>query len=154
MTKRQWSERVLIAVKSSRIKNVSLYAHAAILPHVRTITEVVMNRVRITGGDLQRLLARDYPQYRSITDACKFAASEYGLTPETMRCYAASGVPMRSRAYNKIRSRLMALDQEEAEAMVSVTVATKKLSESIDLQIRAFETAVASLKKLRIDLNG
>lgn len=48
----------------------------------------------------------------------------------------------------------MAIDQEEAEAMVSVTVATKKLSESIDLQIRAFETAVASLKKLRIDLNG
>lgn len=79
---------------------------------------------------------------------------DYSLTAETMRCYAASGVPMRSRAYNKIRSRLMAIDQEEAEAMVTVTVATKKLSESIDLQIRAFETAVASLKKLRIDLNG
>jgi hypothetical protein len=61
---------------------------------------------------------------------------------------------MRSRAYNKIRSRLMAIDQEEAEAMVTVTVATKKLSEAIDLQVRAFEAAAASLRKLRVDLNG
>jgi hypothetical protein len=61
---------------------------------------------------------------------------------------------MRSRAYNKIRSRLMAIDQEEAEAMVTVTVATKKLSEAIDLQVRAFEAAAASLRKLRGDLNG
>lgn len=140
--------------KNFLIKSVNLCAHVATLPHAQTTTEVQMNRTRITGGDLQRLLAKDYPEYRSVTEACRVASPDFGLTPETMRCYAAAGVPMRSRAYNKIRSRLMAIDQEEAEAMVTVTVATKKLSEAIDLQVRAFEAAAASLRKLRVDLNG
>jgi hypothetical protein len=108
-----------------------------------------MNRAAITGGDLQRILARDFAQYPSIKEACEHACKEYGLTAETMRCYASGGVPMRSRAYSKIKKRLTEIEQEETTAMVTVTVANKKLVESITDQIRAYETAADSLRKIR-----
>lgn len=108
-----------------------------------------MNRAAITGGDLQRILARDFAQYPSIKEACEHACGEYGLTAETMRCYASGGVPMRSRAYSKIKKRLTEIEQEETTAMVSVTVASQKLIESINAQIQAYETAANSLRKIR-----
>ena len=113
-----------------------------------------MHRVPIDGGDLQRMLARDYPQFKSIKDACAAAGPEFGLTAETMRCYASSGVPRRSKAYNKIRARLMQMEQEEATAMLGVQVANKKLLEAIDNQVKAFENAVENLKRLRSGLTG
>jgi hypothetical protein len=113
-----------------------------------------MYRVPIDGGDLQRLLARDYPEFKSIKDACAAAGPDFGLTAETMRCYASSGVPKRSKAYNKIRSRLMQMEQEEATAMVGIQIANKKLLEAIDNQVRAFENAAENLKRLRSGLTG
>jgi hypothetical protein len=113
-----------------------------------------MYRVPIDGGDLQRLLARDYPEFKSIKDACAAAGPDFGLTAETMRCYASSGVPKRSKAYNKIRSRLMQMEQEEATAMLGVQVANKKLLEAIDNQVKAFENAAENLKRLRSGLTG
>lgn len=127
---------------------------AAILPRAQIIIEVTMHRVPIDGGDLQRLLARDYPEFKSIKDACAAAGPEFGLTAETMRCYASSGVPKRSKAYNKIRNRLMQMEQEEATAMLGVQVANKKLLEAIDNQVKAFENAVENLKRLRSGLTG
>lgn len=121
----------------------------ATLLRALTTIEVTMIRAAITGGDLQRILARDFAQYPSIKEACEHACKEYGLTAETMRCYASGGVPMRSRAYPKIRKRLTEIEQEEATAMVSVTVASKKLVESLTAQIRAYETAADSLRKIR-----
>lgn len=127
---------------------------AAILLRAQIIIEVTMQRIPIDGGDLQRLLARDYPQFKSIKDACAAAGPEFGLTAETMRCYASSGVPKRSKAYNKIRNRLMQMEQEEATAMLGVQVANKKLLEAIDNQVKAFENAVENLKRLRSGLTG
>jgi hypothetical protein len=134
--------------------SASLFVNVAILPPVPTIIEVAMHRVPIDGGDLQRMLARDYPQFKSIKDACAAAGPVFGLTAETMRCYASSGVPRRSKAYNKIRARLMQMEQEEATAMLGVQVANKKLLEAIDNQVKAFENAVENLKRLRSGLTG
>jgi hypothetical protein len=113
-----------------------------------------MYRTPIDGGDLQRMLARDYPEFKSIKDACAAAAPDFGLTAETMRCYASSGVPKRSKAYNKIKARLVLMDQEEANAMVGIQVANKKLLEAIDNQVKAFENAAENLKRLRSGITG
>lgn len=126
----------------------------AILPPAQITTEVNMYRAPIDGGDLQRMLARDYPQFKSIKDACMAAGPEYGLTAETMRCYSSSGVPKRSKAYSKIRNRLLQMEQEEATAMVGIQVANLKLLDAIDNQVRAFENAADNLKKLKSSLVG
>ena len=49
------------------MKNVSFDANADILHRVPTTIEVMMSRDPIDGGDLQRLLAKDFPKYRSRT---------------------------------------------------------------------------------------
>ena len=113
-----------------------------------------MSRDPIDGGDLQRLLAKDYPKHRSIKDACAAAATTYGLTPETMRCYASSGVPMRSKAYQKIRNRLTQIEYEEATAMVQVATVSKNLVEALDQQIVAFERAAKILRELKKSVQG
>lgn len=149
-----WCCNVPTVGQECKSLNVSLSVSVAILPRAQTIIEVTMHRVPIDGGDLQRLLARDYPQFKSIKDACATAGPIFGLTAETMRCYASSGVPRRSKAYNKIRARLMQMEQEEATAMVGVQVANRKLLEAIDNQVKAFENAVENLKRLRSGLTG
>jgi len=113
-----------------------------------------MSREPIDGGDLQRLLAKDFPKHRSIKDACAAAASTYGLTPETMRCYASSGVPMKSKAYTKIRNRLTQIQYEEATAMVAVAAVSKHLVEAIDQQVTAFEKAARTLRELKKTISG
>jgi ribosomal protein S20 len=136
------------------MKNVSFDANADILHHVPTTIEVIMSRDPIDGGDLQRLLAKDFPKYRSIKDACAAAAQTYGLTSETMRCYASSGVPMRSKAYTKIKNRLTQIEYEEATAMIQVAALSKNLVDAIEQQVIAFEKAARSLNELKKTLGG
>lgn len=128
--------------------------NADILHHAPTTIEVNVSRDPIDGGDLQRLLAKDFPKHRSIKDACAAAASAYGLTPETMRCYASSGVPMRSKAYTKIRNRLTQIEYEEATAMIEVAAVSKNLVDAIDQQVMAFEKAARSLRELKRTIGG
>lgn len=104
--------------------------------------------VGIQGGDLQRMLAKDFPQAKTVTKACEMAAIKYGLTAETMRCYASQGVPRGSKAYQKIAFRIREIEWEEATDLLAVSRSAEQLKYALNQQIAAFEQALYALKAL------
>jgi hypothetical protein len=69
---------------------------------------------------VQQVVLRKAPQeITSVTQACKIVAREYGVTPETLRCYASQGVPAKSKLVKRILQDYAIIEAENFSGMLT-----------------------------------
>jgi hypothetical protein len=100
----------------------------------------------IHAGEVQRVLFAMAPQARSITHAAQILADHFGLTPETLRCYAAAGVPARSKAKHQFIYELKNIKGRDLEVRTEAMRAEQELAASLDRLIEIHEKALRSLR--------
>lgn len=104
---------------------------------------------------VQKVLINSCPAYvTSVTEAAKMLASEYGMTAETLRCYASLGVPPRSKAKRMILKKYYELEAEDKKIFDTLKAANANLIASIDAMTAAFEKSKNILLELRKEVAG
>jgi hypothetical protein len=97
----------------------------------------------------QVLMYKSPPEVTTITGACKSIAHKYGVTPETLRCYASKGIPSRSKI-----ARIMLQEYADIEAvnnaeLLKVHKMEEELIRSIERVAESFEHAGKTLIALK-----
>lgn len=104
----------------------------------------------VDGWLVQQVLMYKSPSnVTTITGACKVLAAKYGVTPETLRCYASKGIPSRSKI-----ARIMMQEYADVEAannaeIVKISKMEEELIHSIERIAGSFEHAGKTLIALK-----
>ncbi len=85
----------------------------------------------------------------SISGACRALASDYGVTPETMRTYAHKGVPKKSKIARRILMEFSEVEASQHSAVVKVSASKENLIKSIEEMTQAFESSAKTLRALK-----
>jgi len=112
--------------------------------------EFIRENTRVDAWMVQRVLLSKAPrEITDITSACKVLASEYGVTPETLRCYASLGVPAKSKIRKMIIRDFYDIESREARIMKEIREAESQLLQAIDNMAKTFDKASKSMRALR-----
>lgn len=98
------------------------------------------------------LMFRSPPEVNTISGACKMLASDYGLTPETLRCYASKGIPSRSKVAKMFVAQYAEFEAKNNAQIDKINATEKELIDSIGRTSEAFKEAAISLSALRESL--
>lgn len=97
----------------------------------------------------QVLMFRSPADVNTISGACRALAKDYGLTPETLRCYASKGVPSRSKVARLFISQYADFEAKNNAQIQKINATERELIESIGRASAAFGEAAKSLSLLK-----
>jgi len=111
----------------------------------------IRENTKVDAWMVQKVLLSKAPREISdITSACKVLAKEYGVTPETLRCYASLGVPARSKIRKMIIRDFYDIDSRDSRIAKEIRDAESNLLQSIENMAKTFEIAAESMRALRL----
>lgn len=102
--------------------------------------------------EIHQLLVWKYPRAANITDACRAAAREYGLTTESMRTYAYSGIGYRSKCYGKIAADIADMKRYEESGWRLIAESEKRLAEALDFHARTLRNVADQFYTMKQDI--
>ncbi len=102
--------------------------------------------------EMHQLLVWKYPQAKSVTDACRAAAHDYGLTHETMRTYAYNGLGYRSKAYTKIAADVADMKRYEQSGWRLINDSERRLSEALEFHARTLRHVADQFSTMKSDI--
>lgn len=115
--------------------------------------DFIREKDKVDAWMVQRVLLAKAPRgVVDITNACKALASEYGVTPETLRCYASLGVPAKSKIRKLIIRDFYDVESRESMIMKEIQEAENRLLEAIENTAKTFEKASQSMRTLRLSV--
>jgi len=95
------------------------------------------------------LMLKSPPEVTNITHACALLAKSYGVSQETLRCYASTGVPARSKIAKKILRDFKEMEDENYGIDIKITEAEKQLLNSLEALIEAFSDSQKLLTQIK-----
>lgn len=102
--------------------------------------------------EMHQLLIWKYPQAKNVTEACKAAARDYGLTPETMRTYTYNGLGYRSKAYAKIASDVEDMKRYEQSGWRLVDESERKLADALEFHARTLRHVADQFASMKLSI--
>jgi hypothetical protein len=97
----------------------------------------------------QVLMHRSPPEVKTITEACKLLANGYGVTPETLRCYASSGIPERSKLVRKMLDDYAKVEAHNSSEIFKINEMENELLGSLARVAESFAEASRTLESLK-----
>lgn len=111
----------------------------------------IRENTKVDAWMVQKVLLSKAPREISdITGACKVLAKDYGVTPETLRCYASLGVPAKSKIRKMIVKDFYEIESRESRIAKEIQEAEGNLLQSIEKMAKTFEQAADSMRALRL----
>lgn len=106
----------------------------------------------ITPIELHQLLVWKYPKAANVTDACRAAAREYGLTTESMRTYVYSGIGYRSKAYAKIAADVAEMKRYEQSGWRLISDSERQLVAALDFHAKTLRHVADQFATMRNEI--
>lgn len=97
----------------------------------------------------QVLMYGSPPSVTTITGACKLLAPKYGVTPETLRCYASKGIPSRSKIAKVMLDDYAKVEAQNNAEVLRIGKMEEELISSIERIAASFDQASKTLISLR-----
>lgn len=106
--------------------------------------------IAVDGYFVQQVLMHRSPKnVKSVTQACNLLASEYGVTPETLRCYASIGVPARSKIVKRMLDDYAKIEAANAQEIFKISKMEEELIASIGRVAESFMETGRTLLELQ-----
>jgi len=102
----------------------------------------------------QVLMYRSPREVNTITGACQVLAQKYGVTPETLRCYASKGIPSRSKIAKTILDEYAQIEAKNNAEMTRVLKMEEELVGSLGRVAQSFEEARKTLESLKSSIES
>ena len=90
----------------------------------------------LTPIELHQLLVWKFPKADNVTDACRAAAREYGLSAESMRTYVYNGIGFRSKAYKRVAADVEEMKRYEQSGWRLIAASEKQLVEALEFHAK------------------